>query len=95
MCLGRRKRLEAEKEAHHAGQPLAQENLSTSGLGRDHTKNAYLASQYRRVAGPRGKKRALIAIGRSRLVIFYHMMRSGRATPSWAAIFSTVSNLSV
>jgi len=39
-----------------------------------HTKNSYLASQYRRLAGRRGKKRALIAVGHSILVIYYHMM---------------------
>ena len=42
-----------------------------------HSKNTYLASQYRRVAGHRGKKRALIAVGHSILVIFYHTIKSG------------------
>ena len=42
-----------------------------------HTKNTYLASQYRRLAGRRGKKRALIAVGHSMLVIFYHMLKRG------------------
>jgi transposase len=41
------------------------------------TKNSYLASQYRRLAGRRGKKRALIAVGHSLLVIFYHMLKAG------------------
>jgi len=41
-----------------------------------HSKNAYLASQYRRLAGRRGKKRALIAVGHSILVIFYHLLKS-------------------
>jgi transposase len=40
-----------------------------------HTKNTYLASQYRRLAGRRGKKRALVAVGHSMLVIFYHMLK--------------------
>jgi hypothetical protein len=35
-----------------------------------------LASQYRRLAGRRGKKRALIAVGHSILVIFYHLLKS-------------------
>ena len=43
-----------------------------------HTRNSCLASQYRRLAGRRGKKRALIAVGHSILVIYYHMM--SRAT---------------
>ena len=37
-----------------------------------------MASQYRRLAGRRGRKRALVAVGHSLLVIFYHMME--RAT---------------
>lgn len=40
-----------------------------------HTKNTYLASQYRRLAGRRGKKRALVAVGHSMLVILYHLLK--------------------
>ena len=36
-----------------------------------------MASQYRRLAGHRGRKRALIAVGHSILVIFYHMLKTG------------------
>jgi transposase len=43
-----------------------------------HTKNSYLGAQYRRLAGRRGKKRALIAVGHSILVILYHMLKEGR-----------------
>jgi len=39
------------------------------------TKNSYLGAQYRRLAPRRGKKRALIAVGHSLLVIFYHMLK--------------------
>jgi hypothetical protein len=42
-----------------------------------HTKNSYLASQYRRVAGRRGKKRALVAVGHSILVILYYLLKDG------------------
>lgn len=42
-----------------------------------HTKNSYLASQYRRLVGRRGKKRALIAVGHSILVIVYHLLKNG------------------
>jgi len=42
-----------------------------------HTKHTYLASQYRRLVGRRGKKRALVAVGHSLLVIFYHMLKNG------------------
>jgi transposase len=42
-----------------------------------HTKHTYLAAQYRRLAGRRGKKRALVALAHTILVIIYHMLRDG------------------
>jgi transposase len=39
-------------------------------------KQSYLGAQYRRLAARRGKKRALLAVGHSLLVIFYHMLQS-------------------
>jgi transposase len=51
--------------------------LAQAAWAASHTKNTYLASQYRRLAGRRGKKRALIAVGHSILVIFYHMLKEG------------------
>jgi hypothetical protein len=39
-------------------------------------KESYLGAQYRRLAACRGKKRALVAVGHSLLVIFYHMLKS-------------------
>jgi transposase len=39
-----------------------------------HTKRSYLGAQYRRLASRRGKKRALIAVGHTILVIFYHLL---------------------
>jgi transposase len=58
------------------GNRWLKKTLAQAAWAASHTKNTYLASQYRRVAGHRGKKRALIAVGHSMLVIFYHMMRS-------------------
>ena len=40
-----------------------------------HTKASYLGAQYRRLAARRGRKRALMAVGHSLLVIFYHMLK--------------------
>lgn len=40
-----------------------------------HTKNTYLAAQYQRLASRRGRKRALVAVAHSILVIAYHMLR--------------------
>ena len=39
-------------------------------------KQSYLGALYRRLAARRGKKRALLAVGHSLLVIFYHMLKS-------------------
>lgn len=39
-----------------------------------HTKNTYLSAQYHRLAGRRGKKRAIVAVAHSILVIAYHMI---------------------
>jgi len=51
--------------------------LAQATWAASHSKNSYLAAQYRRLAGRRGKKRALIAVGHSILVIFYHMLKTG------------------
>lgn len=40
-----------------------------------HTKKTYLSAQYHRLAGRRGKKRALVALGHTLLVIIYHVLR--------------------
>jgi transposase len=50
--------------------------LVQAAWGASRTKNSYLASQYRRLAGRRGRKRALIAVGHSLLVILYHMLKA-------------------
>lgn len=40
------------------------------------TKGTYFSAQYRRLASRRGKKRALIAVGHSILVVIYHVMKN-------------------
>lgn len=42
-----------------------------------HTKHTYLSAHYRRLAGRRGKKRALVALGHTILVIVHTMLRNG------------------
>ena len=39
------------------------------------TKRTYLAAQYRRLAARRGKRRAVVAVGHTILVIAYHLLR--------------------
>src|SRR5260370_26814086 len=45
-----------------------------------HTKETYVAMQCRRLAGRRGKKRALVAVAHTILVILYHLLKKPGAT---------------
>lgn len=53
--------------------------LCEAAWAASHTKNTYLAAQYRRLARRIGKKKALVAVGHSILVIVYHVL--SRRTP--------------
>ena len=58
------------------GNRWLKKTLTQAAWAASPTRNTYLASQYRRVAGHRGKKRALIAVGHSMLVIYDHMLKA-------------------
>jgi transposase len=49
--------------------------LNQAAHAASRTKNTYLSAQYHRLAGRRGKKRALVAVAHSILVIAYHMIK--------------------
>jgi transposase len=49
--------------------------LAEAAWAASHTKDTYLSAQYRRLAGRRGKKRALIAVAHTILTIIYHMLK--------------------
>jgi transposase len=49
--------------------------LVAAAWAASHTKGTYLSAQYRRLASRRGKKRALVAVAHSLLVIFHHMLK--------------------
>ena len=51
--------------------------LTQAAWAASHTKGTYLAAQYRRLAARRGKKRALVALGHTLLVIIYHVLKAG------------------
>jgi transposase len=51
--------------------------LTQAAWAASHTKGTYLAAQYRRLAGRRGKKRALVALGHTLLVIVYQVLKDG------------------
>jgi transposase len=53
---------------------LAQE--SEAAWAASHAKDSYLAKQYRGLAARRGKKRALLALGHTILVVIYHLLKN-------------------
>ena len=57
------------------GNPYARRLLIQAAHAAAHSKNTYLAAQYRRIAARRGAKRAAVAVGHSILVIVYHLLR--------------------
>jgi transposase len=50
--------------------------LTQAAWAASHTKDTYLSAQYRRLAARRGKKRALVALGHTLLVIMYHLLKN-------------------
>lgn len=50
--------------------------MTEAGWAASHTKGTYAASLYQRLAGRRGKKRALVAVAHSLLVAAYSMLRA-------------------
>jgi transposase len=51
------------------------------------TKGTYLAAQYRRLARRRGRKKALVAVGHTLLVIIYHVLKRGTTYAELGADF--------
>jgi len=51
--------------------------LVQAAWGASHTKGSYLAAQFKQLAQRRGRRRALIAVGHSILVIVYHLLKDG------------------
>jgi hypothetical protein len=78
MCPGNEDRAGKRRRRRITpGNRWLKRTLTQAAWAASHTQNTYLASQYRRLAGRRGKKRAVIAVGHSMLVIFYHMLKQG------------------
>jgi transposase len=49
--------------------------LTQAAWAASHTKGTYLSAQYHRLAARRGKKRAVVALGHTLLVIAYHVLK--------------------
>ena len=56
------------------GNPWLRRVLIQAAHAAAHTKDTYLAAQYRRIASRRGGKRAAMAVAHSILVIIYHLL---------------------
>lgn len=56
------------------GSPWLRQVLVEAAHGASHTKNSYLSAQYRRLAARRGRKKALIAVGHSILIMAYYVL---------------------
>ena len=78
MCPGNRESAGKRKSGHtNHGNRWLRGALAQAAWAASHSKNTYLAAQYRRLAGRRGKKRAIVAVGHTMLVMMYHMLRDG------------------
>src|SRR5438270_5465254 len=51
-------------------------NLCQAAWAASHTKNTYLSAQFRRWAARKGKKRAIVAVAHTILVIVFHMLKN-------------------
>jgi transposase len=56
------------------GNPALRKSLIQAAQGAARTKDGYFNSLYHRLASRRGKKRAMVAVARSLLVVIYHML---------------------
>jgi hypothetical protein len=59
------------------GDPWLRTVLCQAAWAASHTKRTYLSAQYHRIAAKRGRKRAIIAVAHSILVIAYILLRRG------------------
>lgn len=76
MCPGNRESAGKRKSGHtNHGNRWLRTALVQAAWAASHSKKTYMAAQYRRLAGRRGKKRAIVAVGHSMLVMMYHMLR--------------------
>ena len=75
MCPGNNESAGKQKSGKTTkGSIYLRSALTQAAWAATHTKGTYLAAQYRRLVKPKGKQRALVAVGHSMLVIIYHLL---------------------
>ena len=76
MCPGNNESAGKRKSGRTTkGSRWLRQILTQAAWAASHTKDTYLAAQYRRLAARRGKKRALVALGHTLLVVMYHLLK--------------------
>ncbi len=58
------------------GNAWLRRSLCQAAWAASHTKDTYLATQFRRLAARKGKKRAIVAVAHTILVMVYHMLKA-------------------
>jgi transposase len=78
MCSGQRESAGKRQSGRtRKGNQWLRTTLVQVAWAASRTKHTYLSAQYRRLASRRGKKRALVAVGHTILVMIYHLLREG------------------
>jgi transposase len=78
MCPGQRESAGKRQSGRaRKGNQWLRTTLVQVAWAASRTKRTYLSSQYRRLASRRGKKRALVAVGHTILVMIWHLLRDG------------------
>ena len=76
LCPGNEESAGKRKRARTApGNRWLRRALAEAAWAASHAKDSYLSAQYRRLVARRGKKRALLAVAHTLLVIVYHMLK--------------------
>ncbi len=77
MCPGNNESAGKQKSGKtRKGSRWLRRTLTQVAWAASHSKNTYLQAQFRRLVAKRGKKRALVAVGHSVLVIVYTMLKN-------------------
>jgi transposase len=78
MCSGQRESAGKRQSGRtRKGNQWLRRTLVQVAWAATRTKHTYLSAQYRRLASRRGKKRALVAVGHTILVMICHLLREG------------------
>ena len=88
MCPGNNESAGKRRSSHTTpGNRWLKAMLVQAAWAASRTKDTYLAAQFRRLAHRRGRKRALVAVGHTLLVIIYFMLKRGTSYQELGADF--------